>query len=92
MYLEKNAQQTTTNVVYTRECKGSVMKVSRSWGGDIQYANPLIGTLAPPLPVYCQVPNSPIIQLPLYFRYKTCDMTYILETSAVWKITLIFEV
>ena len=35
-YLEKNAQLAITNKVYTRECKGSVTKVSKSRGGDIQ--------------------------------------------------------
>lgn len=82
MYLEKNAQQITTNSVYTRECKGSVMKVSKSPGGDIQYAIPLIGTLCP-LPVSCQVPKIPMIQFPLNFLYRICDMTYKLETRAV---------
>lgn len=71
------------------------MNVNKSLGGDIQYASPLIGILfapRPASPTYCQVPSNPIIQLPLNLRYKICEMKYILETNAVWKITLILEV
>lgn len=69
--------------------------MSKSLGGEIQYANPLTGMLPPPLPgspTSCHVPSKPIMKFPLNLLYKTCEMKYMLETKAVWKITLIFEV
>lgn len=97
LYLEKNAQLAITNTVYTKECSGSIIKVVKSLGGEIQYARPLIGTLPAPAlgsepPTSCQVPSNPIIKLPLNLRYNICDKKYMFDTKAVWNITLMFDV